>query len=106
MLDTMAGKNQKLADTLQGRTIQLQGEDNFVIQVSNSFVEAEIRPHLREMLETMRVQSGRKNLNCQIQVIHQEREAIIYSPRDKYEAMAKNNPTLQTLRILLPEVDL
>ena len=106
MLDTLAGKNPQLVATLQNRTIRPEGEDYFIIEVGNSYVEAEIRPHLREMLEQMRATSGHKKLNCKIEVVYQEKEAKAYAPRDKYEVMAKTNPVLDTFRILFPEVDL
>ena len=106
MLEALAEKEPKLVDTLRDREITLDGDDHFVIEVGNSFVEAEIRPHLLQMLELMRSTSGRKLLNCQINVVYEERQAVIYAPRDKYEVMSKNNPTLDTFRILFPEVDL
>lgn len=106
MLGVMEDKEPKLAATLKDRVIRLEWEDFFVVEVGNSFVEAEIRPHLREMLEEMRRTSGRRLLNCKVEVVYEEREAVIYAPRDKYDAMSKNNPVLDTFRILFPEVDL
>lgn len=106
MLGVLEAGEPKLAATLGDRVIRLEGEDFFVVEVGNSFVEAEIRPHLREMLEEMRRTSGRRLLNCKVRVVYEEREAVIYAPRDKYEVMSKNNPALDTFRILFPEVDL
>jgi hypothetical protein len=106
MLEAFAAKEPKLVDTLKNRVVRLDGEDHFVIEVGNSFVEAEIRPHLMEMLEWMRSASGHKLLNCRIEVVYEEREAVVYAPRDKYEVMSKTNPVLETFRILFPEVDL
>jgi hypothetical protein len=106
MLEAFAAKEPKLVDTLKNRVVRLDGEDHFVIEVGNSFVEAEIRPHLMEILEWMRSASGHKLLNCRIEVVYEEREAVVYAPRDKYEVMSKTNPVLETFRILFPEVDL
>lgn len=106
MLDFFAEREPKLVESLKGRTIRLEGEDFFVIEVGNSYVEAEIRPHLRDMLEQMRAISGHKLLNCKVEVVYEEKEAKIYAPRDKYQVMAKENPVLETFRILFPEVDL
>ena len=106
MLEALAEKEPKLVDTLRDRKITLDGDDHFVIEVGNSFVEAEIRPHLLQMLELMRSTSGHKLLNCYVKVVYEERQAVIYAPRDKYDVMSKNNPALDTFRILFPEVDL
>ncbi len=106
MLQALADSEPKLVDMLRDRKIRLAGDDLFVLEVGNAFVRAEVQPHLRQMLEQMRSTSGRNLLNCQIEVVYEERPPVIYSPRDKYDAMSKVNPVLDTFRIIFPEVDL
>lgn len=112
MLDALQPKQPKLCELLQGRELRLDENkdsqspaDTFTLVVSNGYVESEIKPHLLEMLTHLRTLTGHPQLNCIITVEYEEKEAVIYTPRDKYDTMSKANPALETFRILFPEVD-
>lgn len=77
----------------------------FTIVADTSLFDQEFRPFKVKVLEWMRSHSHRPQLNCQVIVEHVEREKVIYAPHDKYEAMLAANPTLETFRVLFPEID-
>ena len=105
MAEAMKGELPKLSEQLKEKELRLEGENFFVILVNNSYLDAEIRPHLIRMLTYLRKRSGRPDLNCRVEVVYEEREAVAYSPRDKYEVMSQANPALEEFRIIFPEVD-
>lgn len=106
MVEAFAAENQKLADQLKDREITMEGEDMFVITVSNSYLDAEIRHNLIRILTFLREKSGRPGLNCRTQVVYEEKEAVAYSARDKYDVMQAANPAIDSFRVLFPDVDL
>ncbi len=106
MLEAMGAEMPKLAEQLKGRELRMEEEDKFVIVVNNSYAEAEIRPHLIRMLTFLRARSGRPKLNCRVEVVYEEHEAVAYTARDKYDVMLRANPALESLRVLFPEVDI
>lgn len=105
MLNAMKEELPKLSEQLKDKKLNIEQEDFFTIEVNNSYLESEIKPHLIRMLTYMRNRSGRPNLNCRIVVVYEEKEAVVYTPRDKYDVMQKSNPALDTFRVLFPEVD-
>lgn len=96
---------QKLALQLKDRQLEIEAEDQFVIIVSNSFLESEIKNFLIQILSFLRSKSQRPQLNSRIKVVYEEKKSVAYSPRDKYDVMQKHNPAIDTFRILFPEVD-
>lgn len=105
MLDRMKEEQPKLVGILKNRELRMDGDEHFVIVVNNSFLESEIKPHLIPMLEILRSLAQRPLLNCSVLVEYEEREAVIYHPRDKYDVMTATNPKLAEFRKLFPEVD-
>lgn len=105
MLDRMKEEQPKLVGILKDCELRMDGDDHFVIVVNNSFLESEIKPHLIPMLEILRSLAQRPLLNCSVLVEYEEREAVIYHPRDKYDVMTATNPKLAEFRKLFPEVD-
>ena len=105
MLEAMKQDAPKLAEQLQDRELRMAGEEMFVIVVSNSYLDSEIRRYLVRMLTYLRTKSGRPLLNGRVEVEYEEKEAIVYSPRDKYDVMLQDNPALDSFRVLFSEVD-
>lgn len=105
MLEAMKQEAPKLAEQLHDRELRMEGEDMFVIEVSNSYLDSEIRRYLVRMLTYLRTKSGRPLLNGRVEVVYEEKEAIVYSPRDKYDVMLQDNPALDSFRVLFSEVD-
>lgn len=104
-LHKLKAEQPKLAESLGSRELKVDGKDHFVILVPNAYNEAEIKPYLVGLLETLRRLSGRRMLNCSIEIVYEEKAAVIYSPRDKYDALSAKNPALNTFKVLFPEVD-
>ncbi|MBR5353335.1 MAG: hypothetical protein IK126_06440 [Bacteroidales bacterium] len=105
MLDRLKDEQPKLVGILKDRELRMDGDEHFVIVVNNSFLESEIKPHLIPMLKILRSLAQRPLLNCSVLVEYEEREAVIYHPRDKYDVMTATNPKLAEFRKLFPEVD-
>ena len=105
MLEAMKDEFPKLAEQLAGRELRMEEEDLFVVVVNNSYLDAEIRPRLLRMLTYLRKRSRRPKLNCRVEVVYEEHEAVAYAPRDKYDAMVQKNPHLERFRELFPELD-
>ena len=106
MLKAMQPELPKLAAQLEGRELRLEDDDMFVVVVNNSYLDAEIKPHLIRMLTYLRRLSHRPQLNCHVEVVYEEHEAVAYSARDKYDVMVQANPMLDNFRVLFSEVDL
>lgn len=106
MLKAMQPELPKLAAQLEGKELRLEGDEMFVVVVNNSYLDAEIRPHLIRMLTYLRKLSHRPMLNCRVEVVYEEHEAVAYTARDKYDVMVQANPMLDNFRVLFSEVDL
>lgn len=106
MVEAMRKEMPRLASLLESRELRTEGGDQFAIIVNNSYVEAEVKPHLIRMLTYLRQKSGRPELNCRIEVVYEEKESVAYTARDKYDVMASANPVLNTFRVLFPDVDI
>lgn len=97
----------KTVASVRGRKLRLEDPDSFVVEVPNSFITAELKPRLMQLLEYLRPLAGRPALNCRCEVVYEEvQEALVYSARDKYDVMSQANPMLATFKVLFPEVDL
>ena len=106
MLEELAKDAPWLAEQLSGRPLHFESEDQFVVEVNSSYMDAEIKPRLIAMLTFMRQKGRRKNLNCKVEVVYEEHEATVYYARDKYDVMTKENPELERFRVLFPDVEL
>lgn len=106
LLNHLVQSKPRLAEQLRERQVRLVDDDMFEIAVNNSYLDAEIKPHLIPMLTYMRQKSRRPLLNCRVVVEYEEHDAVIYTSRDKYDAMLKSNPALESFRVMFPDVDL
>lgn len=106
MLPKLPEELAKVREKLSDLKPELKDPDNFTLTVGNNFVEAEIRPALLPMLEQLRNLTERPLLNCHIEVVYEEKPALVYAPRDKYDVMLRENPTLDTFKVLFPDVDI
>ena len=105
MVQAMQKDLPQLSEQVKDRELRVDGDDHFIVVVPNNYVETEIKTHLIRMLTYLRNRSGRQDLNCHVVVEYEEHETVAYTPRDKYDVMSEANPNLETLRIILPEVD-
>ena len=106
MLEAMRAELPRLTAQLEGRQLRMVGHNQFELVVDNNFLEAEIKPHLVRMLTYLRQRCHRPGLNCKIVVEYQKQQAVAYTAREKYDVMVRQNPQLDKLRDLFPEIDL
>lgn len=83
----------------------MQSDGTFVLDVPNSYIEAEVRGYKVSLLTLLRDMSGSRCLNCTINVVHVEQEEVAYKPEDKFKVMAGRNPKMVDLRQLFPNID-
>lgn len=105
MLHAMEGEFPTLAQHLKGLNLRLEEEDMFVVEVESNYAESEIKPYLLRILTYLRSKTGRPMLNCRLEIVTPEQDAVAYLPRDKYEIMLESNPALAKLHVYFPEID-
>ncbi|MBQ9417568.1 MAG: hypothetical protein IJU19_03205 [Bacteroidales bacterium] len=76
-----------------------------VIDAQTTHFHEDFRPHSTAVMQLLRQKSGMKMLECKVNQLFVERDARIYSPDSKYEAMLQTNSNLATLRRLMPDID-
>ncbi len=77
----------------------LRSEDLFILQVDNEVQKDYIQPHLQSMINYIR--ENIKNYHFQIEMEMtkaEDQEKILISGKDKFAAIAKKQPNLQTLK--------
>ena len=104
-VEHIAAKDAMLAGHLREAKVRMEEDDNFSVEVVSNFAQSEIKPHLLRILTYMRTRCGCPKLNCHIEVVYVEREAVAYTPRDKYDVMLATNPILATFKVIFPDVD-
>lgn len=115
MVHAVEGELPTLAQHLKGLNLRQVEDDQaepgtdkgdmFVVEVESNYAESEIKPYLLRILTYLRNKSGRPMLNCRIEIVMPEEEAVAYLPRDKYEVMLEANPVLAKLHVFFPDID-
>lgn len=105
-LNAMKEPLPRLYEQLQDKEVALESDDKFVIHVSNSYTEQEIKNNIIRILTYMRKRSGHPKLNCRVEITVVEREAKPYTARDKYDALLAQNPVLEMMRVIFPDVEM
>lgn len=65
----------------------------------------DFKPHRVEVMEALRRKTGMPMLDCKVNPLFVEKDEVLYSPQDKYNAMMQVNPKLVELRKLFPQID-
>jgi hypothetical protein len=83
------------------------GERNGCIEIDaqTTYFHDEFKPHRIEVMELLRKKSGMPMLECKVNPLYIEKDEVVYSPQDKYNAMLKANPHLVELRKIFPQID-
>lgn len=105
LMEQLDEGDKELHDILEGHAVEWRGDDRFDIIADSTYFEEEFRPHRVTLLERLRQLTRRPQLNCQTRVVYVEKEKSAYAPRDKYDRLQAINPTLDTFRVLFPEID-
>lgn len=77
----------------------------FEVDAQSVSFHEEFKPHKIDVLEFLRGKTGMKMLDCKVNQLFVSKDEVIYSPEDKYKAMAEQNPQLAELRKLFPLID-
>ena len=95
-----------LTELMAGATVK-QGETPGRIEIDAQTVafHEEFKPHRINVMEVLRKKTGMPMLDCKVNPLFVEKDEVLYSPTDKYNAMLQRNPSLLGLRKLFPQID-
>lgn len=95
-----------LADLMAGALVH-QGDHPGMITIDaqTTWFADEFKPHRIDVMEALRTKTGMPMLDCKVNPRFLEKEEVVYSPNDKYNAMLQQNPQLIELRKLFPMID-
>lgn len=82
-----------------------EGTVNFEVDAQTVSFAEDFKPHKIDVMEYFREKTGMRMLDCKVNPRFVEKTEVIYSPEDKYKAMAEQNPHLAELRKLFPIID-
>ena len=80
-------------------------QGRFEVDAQSVSFHEEFKPHKIDVMEFLRNKTGMKMLDCKVNPLFVSKDEVIYSPEDKYKAMAEQNPQLAELRKMFPMVD-
>ena len=75
------------------------------IDAQTVYFHEEFKEHRIDVMESLRRRTGMPMLECKVNPRFVEKEDVLYSPIDKYNAMLKVNPSLVELRKIFPQID-
>ncbi|MBR4804432.1 MAG: DNA polymerase III subunit gamma/tau [Bacteroidales bacterium] len=92
--------NMEIFTTMNDKKLNFIDQENFEVEVSNSIYETRFKKYKNEILEALRYRTGIEDLNFTVKVVplYDENEAKLFTTKDKYEAMSKENPALDSFR--------
>ena len=92
--------NMEIFTTMNDKKLNFIDQENFEVEVSNSIYETRFKKYKNEILEALRYRTGIEDLNFTVRVVplYDENEAKLFTTKDKYEAMSKENPALDSFR--------
>lgn len=76
-----------------------------IIATSVTFHE-DFKPHRIDIMEGLRRRSHMPMLDCNVKPLFVTKDALPYTPNEKYLDMLKKNPQLENLRKLFPQIDI
>lgn len=97
--------NEAYTQLLKGKRVELTGPNTFNIIANNNVFELELKDYKVQILEQLRTWTGVKELTCKVEVRSEQYAAKLYQPKDKYDAMVQDNPTLGKFRELFQDID-
>ena len=75
------------------------------IDAQTTYFHEDFKPRRIEVMQLLRKKCGMPMLECKVNPLYIEKDEVIYSPNDKYNAMLKTNPRLVELRKIFPQID-
>lgn len=106
LLDDVEKRNPDLYNLICDKTVRLEADNKMVIEASNSYFETMMKHHVTPMMEQLRGLCSCRALGIRFEVVHNASEALVYSAKDKYQAMLERNPVMEQLQRIFSEIDL
>ncbi|MBP5548699.1 MAG: hypothetical protein J6X58_07415 [Bacteroidales bacterium] len=97
--------DEKLYELLADKKVVLKNNNLFNIQVPNLYLDTLLLNYQNRILGFLRQATCNESLQYKAVVVVEKVEARAYLPRDKFDEMAKRNPSMLTLRKLFPDID-
>lgn len=94
-----------IADLTASAKPELQEHSHILLHAQTTLFSNDFKPHKMDVVQWLREQTGLRMLDCSVKVRYVEKDALPYSPDDKYQYMLKQNPNLAMLRQLFPQID-
>lgn len=96
----------KLVELLNDKKLQVDSDNSFTVFVTNSYLTAYFAQYQKTILSFLRGETANDEIRYDVKVVEDEnREVKLYLPNEKYEDMAKRNPSLVTLRRVFKDID-
>lgn len=109
MKDSDAPEDNTLADLLKSVSPKLAMKEDkpyVQMQMSSAYVASELKKYMSKLMTFLRVETHCPQMLQEVEMVKEQRESIIYSPRDKYEYMLRQNPCLAEFKELFDSIDL
>ena len=92
--------NMEVFTAMNEKEVKFIDQENFEVVVNNSIFESNLKRYKTEILEALRFRTGIDELNFTIKVVplYDESEAKLFTSKDKFEAMSKENPAFVSFR--------
>ena len=105
LMSLLKENDDSLYKMLEDKHPVLHDHAQLVIDTFDAFFEKEFKDGQMRVLEYLRKRAGTPLLSCRVNLKVREREALMYSPKEKCEAMLKVNPHLGELMKIFPHID-
>ena len=92
--------NMEVFTLMNDKELNLTDKSNFEVIVTNSIFEQRFKQYKMEIVEALRFRTNNPELNFTVKVVplYDESEEKLYTTKDKFAAMAKENPALVQFR--------
>lgn len=95
-----------IGDLLADATVTLGQRNNFTITAQTVLFADQFAQHRTDVMQWLRRQTGLPMMDCKVVARYVEKDALPYSPDEKYRYMLEHNPQLARLRRLFPQIEL
>ncbi|MDY5969798.1 MAG: hypothetical protein SPJ13_07300 [Bacteroidales bacterium] len=90
---------------LYGRRVQVGDKETFVIVTTDKDFEEKFAPCKDYVERQMQAYANNPQVHCAVQ-IEETRKRSAYDPEEKYANMLRQNPSMETLRRLFPNLEI
>ena len=92
--------NMEVFTAMNEKKVNFIDQENFEVVVNNNIYESNLKRYKTEILEALRFRTGIDELSFTIKVVplYDESEAKLFTSKDKFEAMSKENPAIVPFR--------